>query len=570
MQNLGDDLNTEVSLGMVKKPEDALRLIKKSFLFVRILKGGNNKENKKPEKFFEEKINEMLKKLKNIGLVLDNGINGENELRSSYGAYEIAKQCISIESLEKILSCNNNKAKTISQLLEIVSEAKEFNRVVSRLNHRDSLKALNKKIEFSLSTSPCTSSRKVYVLLQAHYLRLSLPQGELRAEAQDIAITARRILLCLFKIFIQKGEASSAKRSLKLSVQVLRRATENDFESQLEQIKNLPKCSIRAILGNKISSLEELLRQENQYLRQVTGTKNDLDKFKKVKRALQCLPKTNLKFRIFKEENCKSLELEIRLEKRCQHINHQKHHLIVSTESGKILFNSCVIPKFSPEKNFEIKKFTIKVQKLPLIINLESYSYIGLSLEYKVDDSYLNKKFEQTTPFRTIKAEEKGAGCLDSFLKPKNKKEEFSEEKKNLNKLTDKNLKQERTTAFKKKIKNVEVKLSKGTLNELEFLLDNLEKKKIDPLESGVKECREKKSSLKEAQNRYESIFETGPAPFSFMNYFEENPSIKKRAFKDNKVVEKRRGNFEQRLKMRGKESLEKLNSVKMMKKLFF
>lgn len=279
---LVDNLNNEIALRTVKSFEDAVKFFKSSFAYVRFNKDQISDINQ----FVNKHIESALKSLSDLKLI-ERSFKSPVELLdcTSLGA-ELARQNVSHKTIEFIA---NRSIASLETLIELLSEAVEFEKFPSKMNERKFLKELNNMNRYRIKKSAISSyGKKAFVLIQTVLNRSQIPNWELKKQAEDMQIISIRILSCFKKYYVDNKSFWGLHYTLVLTKYMRRKMwlnCEGWFVKQMDGFK--PK--VVSLLGSmNICGVEDIKRLTDADFADISKKIGDTEKMK-YKNVFNCI-----------------------------------------------------------------------------------------------------------------------------------------------------------------------------------------------------------------------------------------------------------------------------------------
>ncbi|KAI8382525.1 Pre-mRNA-splicing helicase BRR2 [Nakaseomyces glabratus] len=221
-----DNLNAEISLGMVKTKLDAKRWIKDSYYYVRLCYDPstylpeNFKEidnDKRNSCFISGLIDAAIELLLSMSLIMIDKRNGTyipTKLGRIASHYYIS--CNSVAKYFQRLKKTCSK----SELFQIFSESEEFKYVSVKQEELIELKTLYDKSPIPVSVPLEEPSSKINLLLQAYISKIKLEGFALNADMIFVTQNAGRLLSAMKEICLVFGWSTTTKYLLELTKSV--------------------------------------------------------------------------------------------------------------------------------------------------------------------------------------------------------------------------------------------------------------------------------------------------------------------------------------------------------------
>lgn len=240
--SLTDNLNAEIALGTVSTVEEAVKWLSYTYLFVRMKCNpmvygiGYNTLEEDPNLYLHRK-----KLIFEAGRHLDKAhmirFNEPTEGFSSTDLGRIASHFYIKYATIEVVNEFFKPQITESQVLNIISQAQEFDQIKVRREELEELEKLHTEdcvmpASLGLENSP----GKVNILLQSYISHACLDNFSLVSDQAYVVQNGARIVRALFQIALRKGWPIMASRLLTLSKTVDKRQWE--FESPLRQFQH--------------------------------------------------------------------------------------------------------------------------------------------------------------------------------------------------------------------------------------------------------------------------------------------------------------------------------------------
>nr|XP_006818661.1 PREDICTED: probable ATP-dependent DNA helicase HFM1-like [Saccoglossus kowalevskii] len=261
-----EHLNAEIVLNTITDMNIALEWLKSTFLYIRVVKNptyygippGLSKEA------LENKLKDMCSKyinsLKEIDLVTmedDNLVLTSTELGKL-----MARYCIAYDTMKLFTKISGPTS--LSELVNNVSNCKEFRDIQLRVSEKRALNALNSSknkatIRFPMVGKIKTAAMKVNCLIQAAFGCLPVQDFALAQDTNKIFRAGQRVTRCLTEYFMQKSDFHAAVNSVLLSKCFKAKLWENSgyIARQLEKVgPTLTQAMVNAGLTT-FKSIEE-------------------------------------------------------------------------------------------------------------------------------------------------------------------------------------------------------------------------------------------------------------------------------------------------------------------------
>ncbi|KAI2802584.1 ATP-dependent DNA helicase MER3 [Blomia tropicalis] len=202
-RTLSEQLTIEIVLRTVPNLNAAMRWIKSTFLYRRVVINPEHYGSNVPPGDFEAAYPYIakwcmmtLKQLQTLGLII---IKEDDTFEPTYLARIVTRQSISISTTQDILSIIGESL-SMEQLLKKISQCKEvWNDVILRTSEKRFLNEMNKKIRYKVNDRIRDNSNKINCLIQATLEMLNM-ESCLIQDCTNIFRSAQRITKCLIEI----------------------------------------------------------------------------------------------------------------------------------------------------------------------------------------------------------------------------------------------------------------------------------------------------------------------------------------------------------------------------------
>jgi len=249
LETLPEHLNAEIVLGTVENEENALNWIKTSFLYVR----EKNRKGEAALNFLEDEIRSKVRWLEEHGFM-----SRENHKFKATKLAEIAcNYYLELETAELFY----NNIKDVSEetnILSLVSKAKEFADIIVRRVEKKFLKTVLSNIDTSLTKDLNEPQKKVLAILLSYLKQIKIME-DLRADSWIIKQNSLRLLAALEKLATELRKEEEISRSIRLLNFKLEKGA-IDEQIELTQVPGIGPKTADLLLQGGIKNLDQLLQ----------------------------------------------------------------------------------------------------------------------------------------------------------------------------------------------------------------------------------------------------------------------------------------------------------------------
>ncbi|CAO3630487.1 unnamed protein product [Cunninghamella blakesleeana] len=405
-QNLVEHLMSEIHIGTIIDIESGIKWLKSTFLYTRVKKnpsfyqivGGT--DSKEPDKILQDITIKYLKILADNNLVtVSKNTQSNNFYEATYYGEKMNNYYIKIDTMIKIMK--HDAWKSIRDVLELVSQAQEFENNRFNANEKPFLKEINSNpsILYPLSNNKVsTVNERIFLLIQSVLSDISLYHSNLGSnlviECYTILQTASRITKCIIECGVYEKNALKVKHSLEL-YSCLQAKMWTKSDSILKQVENIGAATIKNLAKSHIKTFEQLSNCDPGYLEMILHRKPPFGT--KIKNSLAMIPQFHLDTKIIEDGSTHqpsifiSFSVTISLISKPDYKKLSKYKkgyysvLWIETSSHKLIdFKRIPIHQFeNTQKEYEYK---VKADSADMNINcyIQSEDYVGLQVSKKL------------------------------------------------------------------------------------------------------------------------------------------------------------------------------------------
>ncbi|XP_072920021.1 probable ATP-dependent DNA helicase HFM1 [Hemitrygon akajei] len=397
-KHLVEHLNAEIILNTITDVNVALEWIRSTFLYIRALKNPNHYgfATGLDRAGIEAKLQELclknLQALSSIGLLrMDEEIN----FKPTETGKLMARYSIAFETMKLFFLVSGNE--TLSELVTVISQCKEFADIQLRINEKKILNTFNKDknritIRFPIEGKIKTNEMKVNCLIQAHLGCIPIQEFALTQDVAKIFKCGIRVTKCLSELLMQeeKKNFSALLNSLILAKCFRAKLWENSsyVSRQLEKIGATLSC---AMVNAGLSTFQKI---EDTNARELELIVNRHPPFgNQIRESVIHLPKYELSVEQLAKYHDSVAEIVVTItltnyqqlqKKRTASDNHYTSLIIGDTDNQVIykqkIMDLVLLKNGSWSKKIEVKR-PLKGEELS--INLISSDYVGLDIQQK-------------------------------------------------------------------------------------------------------------------------------------------------------------------------------------------
>ena len=270
MTQLTDYLNVEIASGTLVDKQGCLNYISWTYLFRRLLKNPNfygiHAETAKSHKllnvFINKLIDDCLKTLEKHQCIkiIDDFCFEPLFLGHLASYYYVSHRTIFYfsEALKK------EKDFSIEKLLQIISNATEFDEVPVRHNEDNYNEALSKICQFPINNDKYDSpNAKTYLLLQAHFSRLPLPIRDYLTDSKLVLDSSMRIIHALIDLSVELGNLSTTIKLMYIMQMIVQGVWIDD--SGLRNLPHLNNLDIEKLMKHGFTYLCEIIENKIKF-----------------------------------------------------------------------------------------------------------------------------------------------------------------------------------------------------------------------------------------------------------------------------------------------------------------
>ncbi|XP_065809388.1 probable ATP-dependent DNA helicase HFM1 [Labrus bergylta] len=415
--HLVEHLNAEIVLQTISDVNMALDWIRSTLLYIRALKNPTyygfsaDLDRYGIEAKLQELCLRNLNSLSSLGLIdMDEDIN----IKPTEGGRLMARYFVAFDTMKQFSQVSGTES--LSDLIELVSNSKEFSDIQLRVNEKRPLNTLNRDknritIRFPMEGKIKSSEMKVNCLIQAQLGSISIPEFGLAQDTAKIFRNGMRISKCLSEFLSQtpKTVFSALLNSLILAKCFRAKLWENSpyVSKQLEKIgQTLSTAMVNAGLTT-FSKIEESNPRELELI------VNRHPPFgNQIRESVICLPKYEVTLEQLPKCSCSTAEIlvKVNLKNQAQLLSRRTapdHHfvsLIIGDSDNTVVFlqkltDLLMLKCGSWSKKIEVTKAS-KGEEIS--VNLISSEYVGLDIQQKFKVYYSRaRSFETDNRYHT-------------------------------------------------------------------------------------------------------------------------------------------------------------------------
>uniref|UniRef100_A0A3Q3LJC4 Probable ATP-dependent DNA helicase HFM1 n=1 Tax=Labrus bergylta TaxID=56723 RepID=A0A3Q3LJC4_9LABR len=349
--HLVEHLNAEIVLQTISDVNMALDWIRSTLLYIRALKNPTyygfsaDLDRYGIEAKLQELCLRNLNSLSSLGLIdMDEDIN----IKPTEGGRLMARYFVAFDTMKQFSQVSGTES--LSDLIELVSNSKEFSDIQLRVNEKRPLNTLNRDknritIRFPMEGKIKSSEMKVNCLIQAQLGSISIPEFGLAQDTAKIFRNGMRISKCLSEFLSQtpKTVFSALLNSLILAKCFRAKLWENSpyVSKQLEKIgQTLSTAMVNAGLTT-FSKIEESNPRELELI------VNRHPPFgNQIRESVICLPKYEVTLEQLPKCSCSTAEIlvKVNLKNQAQLLSRRTapdHHfvsLIIGDSDNTVVF----------------------------------------------------------------------------------------------------------------------------------------------------------------------------------------------------------------------------------------
>lgn len=317
MVQLTDHLNAEIASGTLVDKQGCLDYISWTYLFRRLLKNPNfygiNAETAKSHKLLNVFINKMiddclkaLEKQQCIKIVDDVGFEP-----LSLG-YLASYYYISHRTIFYFSEALKSEKGSIAKLLQIISNAKEFDEVPLRHNEDNYNEALSKICPFPVDKNKYDSpNAKTYLLFQAHFSRLPLPIRDYLTDSKLVLDSSIRLIHALIDLSAEQGNLNTTIKLMYIMQMIVQGVWIDD--SGLRNLPHLRNSDIEKLVKHGFTYLCQIIEDKIKFRETLEGKDfvhlKDNEK-KDIMEEINYLPDVEMKISVVKFDSEKMEKME--------------------------------------------------------------------------------------------------------------------------------------------------------------------------------------------------------------------------------------------------------------------
>ncbi|XP_051788402.1 probable ATP-dependent DNA helicase HFM1 [Erpetoichthys calabaricus] len=397
-KHLVEHLNAEIALHTISDINVALDWIRSTFLYIRIFQNpihygfpqGLDKEG------IESKLQELcvtnLNALSSIGMI---SMDEDFSFKPTETGKLMARYCIAYDTMKQFSSFSG--IETLTDLLTVISSAKEFSDIQLRVNEKRILNALNKNknkttIRFPIDGKIKSSEMKVNCLIQAQLGCIQIQDFGLTQDTGKIFRNGIRLTKCLSEFLAQdtKNNFNALLNSLILAKCFRAKLwEESPFIS-----KQLDKIGVTLSTAMVNAGLTTFQKIEEIHARELELVLNRHPPFgNQIKDAVRHLPKYEVSLEQIARYSALVAEIVITVNL----INHEQlklkrtapdsHYvtILIGDTDNRVIFKQkltdfMLLKSGSWSKKIEVTK-TVEGEELS--VNLISSEYVGIDIQQK-------------------------------------------------------------------------------------------------------------------------------------------------------------------------------------------
>ncbi|XP_039590583.1 probable ATP-dependent DNA helicase HFM1 [Polypterus senegalus] len=397
-KHLVEHLNAEIALHTISDINVALDWIRSTFLYIRIFQNpthygfplGLDKEG------IESKLQELcvtnLNALSSIGMI---SMDEDFSFKPTETGKLMARYCIAYDTMKQFSSFSGTE--TMTDLLTVISSAKEYSDIQLRVNEKRILNALNKNknkttIRFPIDGKIKSSEMKVNCLIQAQLGCIQIQDFGLTQDTGKIFRNGIRLTKCLSEFLAQDTKTNFNALQNSLILAKCFRAKlweESPFIS-----KQLDKIGVTLSTAMVNAGLTTFQKIEEIHARELELVLNRHPPFgNQIKEAVRHLPKYEVSLEQMARYNALAAEIVITVNL----INHEQlklkrtapdsHYvtILIGDTDNRVIFKQklsdfMLLKSGSWSKKIEVTK---AVEGEELSVNLISSEYVGIDIQQK-------------------------------------------------------------------------------------------------------------------------------------------------------------------------------------------
>ena len=278
LSNLIEHVNAEIALGTIHSLDDALKWLKTTFFYIRVPQNPlyyHVHNLLGVENFLISNIKETIGKLENWGFItIDDSlisITPVGALCSKYG--------LNVGTMQKFTKAISNKTKpiTMEDILNLLSEADEFNDIIVRQEDRQKMRIIAADQSNHYQPVPCddprffTSQTKVFLIIQNALSQGKIEDWTLSQEFTKIKRIADRLLSALYNLFVENKIYSGAKNTFTLKKCIEKQMWETERGRIAQQVKGIGEVYARKLSAAGYDSFPLLKKAQCHQLERITG-----------------------------------------------------------------------------------------------------------------------------------------------------------------------------------------------------------------------------------------------------------------------------------------------------------
>jgi len=364
-------INDEISFGTIKDFGMILEYLKQTFFYVRL--------QKNPTRYGRTNLLELAKKIVHElyrAEMIQYDIN-TNTIRPSKLGLTVSSHSLSLFTIRNFLQKSSSNCE-IQGLLRLLSEARELKKIYYKLDEKKTLEDLNLRVKYPLQGPVSNSSKKCFILLQVGIGEISLENGELKRQTNEILNISSRILVCFKMCFFEKQMGQGYRSCLKLMKCISLRSWDEDSLGSLALLKQIPGIDTKLIsklFEAGLDSLEKLIKVAPQEIENICQ-KNPPFGSQLIRKAQQ-IPKLDVKFL-----HITSQQIKLHLFIASEEIASEKSGFEVIAEDvgGRIHFVQHLQLSHGDDINLCISE--LQVHMFPILLSFINTKYIGYDLKY--------------------------------------------------------------------------------------------------------------------------------------------------------------------------------------------
>ena len=279
LSNLIEHVNAEIALGTIHSLDDALKWLKTTFFYIRVPQNPlyyHVHNLLGVERFLISNIQETIGKLEKWGFITIEdsliSITPVGTLCSKYGL-----NVGTMQKFTKVIINKSDSPVTMEEILNLLSEADEFNDIIVRQEDRHKMRIIAADQSNHYQTVPCddphffTSQTKVFLIIQNALSQGKIDDWTLSQEFSKIKRISDRLLSALYNLFLENKMYSASKNTSTLKKCIEKQMWENESGRLAQQVKGIGEVYARKLSAAGYSSFNLLRNAQCHQLERITG-----------------------------------------------------------------------------------------------------------------------------------------------------------------------------------------------------------------------------------------------------------------------------------------------------------